>query len=341
MAENEGAAGRTVFLGATVAILALCVFQAIWAFRTKQTLEEAQKSLARIDHVEELLDRLASDQDFLVDDISRIARKIDDLVASMENRGAPAAADEAEAPQIDWTQPQLFAAAQKSAGEYGIELTADEVRVPSRFVLRQGAIEYFGVLKGGKEHETLVSLIGNTAKGERRPKDFGARLNNAIQAIGFKRGKPVRFTASGRVPPEGESAYLFLEWEEKGEKVLVRAEDLVWNRTEEKPMERRRWIYVGSAFVKAGDGPGPVFAADLTAEAIATYSSPDTIFDNTAKGDTDDDTYLVATPRMPDGVDDCTLIIRRLDREPTRTFPDDPASGEAEKRLGDQGGQRR
>lgn len=341
MAETDGAAGRTVILGAVVATLALCVFQAVWAMRTRQTLEEAKKSLARIDRVEEVLDKLASDQDFLVDDISRMSRKLDDLVASMENRGAPAEAAEAEAPQIDWTQPQLFAAAQKSAAEYGIELTADEVRVPSRFVLRQGAIEYFGVLKGGKEHETLVSLLGNTPKGERRPKDFGARLNNAIQAIGFKRGKPVRFTSAGRVPPEGETAYLFLEWEEKGEKVLVRAEDLVWNRTEERPMERGRWIYVGSAFVKAGDGPGPVFAADLTAEAIATYSSPDTIFDNTTKGDTDDDTYLVATPRMPEGVDECTLVIRRLDREPTRTFPDVPASGEEPKSPGGEGGQGR
>src|SRR5205814_10392892 len=121
-------------------------------------------------------------------------RKIDHLVESLEGRDRAGQVDVSEPPSIDWTQPQLFETAKKSCAEYGIELTKDEVRVPSRFVVRQGAIEYFAVLKGGKEHETLISLVGNVPKGERRPRDFGARLNNAILAIGFKRGKPASFT---------------------------------------------------------------------------------------------------------------------------------------------------
>lgn len=341
MSDKSGGASRVVILGATLAILALCVFQAIWAARTRDAIEETKVSLAALDHIEESLAKLAADQEVLVDEVARVSKRVDHIVSSLENRGGTSRPEEAEAPQIDWTQTQLFEKARTSCAEYGIELTKDEVRVPSRFVACRAAIEYFAVLKGGKEHETLLSLIGNVAKGERRPADFGARLNNAVQAIGFKRGRPVRFTEAGRVPPQGEPAYLFIEWEEKGEKVLVRAEDLVWNRIEERPMERGKWIYVGSAVGRVAEDAPLVFAADMEGEAVATYSSPAAIFDNTTQYDGDDTVFLVAAPRIPDGVENCTLVIRRADREPTRTFPDQPPAGDAPKTPGAPSGQGR
>jgi len=348
MSDPSGGASRVVILGATLSILALCVFQAVWALRTrdaiaetKASIAETKASLAALDRIEEKLDKLAADQDFLVDDIGKMAKRVDHIVASLENRGGDARPEEVEAPQIDWTDPQLFEKARTSCAEYGIELTKDEVRVPSRFVPCRAAIEYFAVLKGGKEHETLLSLVGNVAKGDRRPHDFGARLNNAVQAIGFKRGKPVRFTEAGRVPPQGETAYLFIEWEEKGEKVLVRAEDLVWNRIEEKPMEHGKWIYVGSAVGHVGEDSTLVFAADVEGEAVATYSSPAAIFDNTTQYDGDDTVFLIAAPRIPENVEDCTLVIRRTDRQPTRTFADPPPSGDAPKTPGAPSGQGR
>ncbi len=343
MPEKSDAAGRTLFVGAILGFLALCGFQAVWAVRTKQSIDELRGTVARLEraegHVEEAVDKFANDQSFLVDDVSRLAKKMDELKTSMESRDRAGLAEAPEPPTIDWTQPQLFETARKSAAEYGIELTKDEVRVPSRFVLKQGVIEYFAVLKGGKEHETLISLLGNTPRGERRPKDFAARLNNAVMAIGFKRGKPVQFTPTGRVPPTGETAYLFLEWEEKGEKVLARAEDLIWNRIQEKPMERGKWVYVGSSFVQPDDSSsGPVFAADATGEAVATYTqSPDTMFDDVSADAPDDTAYLVAAPRIPPDVEACTFVIRHVDREPTRTFPDPPREADGKPADGNDG----
>jgi hypothetical protein len=117
-------------------------------------------------------------------------------------------------------------------------------------------------------------------------------------------GKPIRFSRKGVTPPEGETVHLFVSWQENGKEVIVRAEDLVWNRIDERPMEKGRWIYVGSNYL-AGEQPGEtLFAADLTGEAVATYSS-----------------VLVATPRMPERPENVALIIRRTDREPTKTFP--------------------
>jgi len=333
MPDKSDAAGRTLFLGAVVGFLALCAFQAVWAFKTKQTLESVQASLTRmkrvedsLDKIEEKIDRMSADQDVTAGDVPKLERKIDDLKRSLEARDRAGLSDAPEPPRIDWTDPQLFEKARTSCAEYGIELTKDEVRVPSRFVLRQGAIEYLAVFKGGKEHETLISLLGNTPPGERRPKDFAARMNNAVLALGFKRGKPVSYSSGGRVGPSGDTAYLFLEWEEKGEKVLVRAEDLIWDRVKETPMERGKWVYVGSTFVHGdNDADLPVFAADVTGEAVATYSqSPDTMFDETTSEAADDTAYLVAAPRVPADVEKCTFIVRKIDREPTRTFPAPP-----------------
>ena len=338
MSQNPDGTGRTILAGAAVAILALCVFQTVWAFRTREALERVEASATKVGTssdqlgaIEETLSKIEAEQELLTDEVTRLARKVDGVVSALENRGGPQEQSDADAPQIDWTQPQLFAAAQKSCAEYGIELTKDEVRVPSRFVVREGAIEYFAVLKGGKEHETMISIRGNVAADARRPRDFGARLNNAIQALGFKRGRPVKYLHTGRVPPQGDAAYLFIEWEEKGEKVLARAEDLVWDRMDEKPMERGKWVYVGSAFVRGQEPNAPVFAADLEGEAVATYNSPYTIFDNASRYGADDTVYLAATPRIPIDTDACTFIIRRTDREPTRTFPEIPRSSGDEK----------
>jgi len=334
MPEKSDAAGRILLAGAVLGFLALGVFQAVWTMRTKRAIDDLSASVGRLakveEKVEETVDKFAADQSFLVDDVQRLSKKMDDMKATFEGRDRVGLAEAPEPPQIDWTQPQLFEAAKKTCAEYGIELTKDEVRVPSRFVLRSGAIEYFAVLKGGKEHETLISILGNTPAGERRPRDFAARLNNAVMAIGFHRGRGVRFSPTGRIAPKGDTAYLFIEWEEKGEKVLARAEDLVWDRTKDAPMERGKWVYVGSSFVQGEDPNMPVFAADVTAEVVSTYTqSPDTMFDNTTADATDDSAFLVASPRLPPDVDKCTLVVRRVDREPTRTFPDPPVEADA------------
>lgn len=330
MSDKPDSAGRSLLIGAVVSILVLCVLSAVWTFRSQEELEEMKAALAKsakttesIERIEERIDKLANDQEVFVDDVAKVSRKIDDLKHQLESRDRQGLVEAPEAPpQIDWTQPTYFSAAQTSAAEYGIELTKDEVRVPSRFVLKQGAIEYFAVLKGGKEHETLISLLGNTPADQRRPKDFGARFNNAVQAIGFKRGAPVKFTPTGTIPPKGDTAYLFVEWEEKGEKILARAEDLIWDRELEKPMEHGKWVYVGSTVIVGEDPNEMVLAADRTGEAVATYTqSPDTVFDDTSVGEFDDSRYLVASPRIPADVEKCTLVIRRIDREPTKTFP--------------------
>ncbi len=335
--------------GALVVVVALQVFQS-WQLRdglaefdaaaarlekaailSEQVALQIEVANDRLERVEEHIQHLsvvADEWEFLSDDVRTVKSRVDDLVVAFEGRdGEGGYGSIPQPPDLDWTEPALFDAAQRAAATVGIELTADEVRVPARIVLREGLLEYFAVLKGGKEHEALLSLVGNLGQQERRPREFGAKLNNAIQALGLPRGSPIRFSPSGTRPARGEPIYLFVEWEAEGETVSVRAEDLVWDRRQNAPMPRDTWVFVGSSWVE-GDTEGELlFAADLTAEAVATYSAVNAIIDTTAPGAQDDTVFLVASPRVPDDVVDVTLVIRAKDRAPTLEFPLPEAPG--------------
>ncbi|MCE9634697.1 MAG: YdjY domain-containing protein [Planctomycetes bacterium] len=271
--------------------------------------------------LDEKVDAVRGDLDLVANDIQRVERKLDDLTAQLENRGV-VQSEPPQPPELDWTQPDLFEAARRGAESVGFTLTKDELRCPSRLVLHEGPLEYFAVLKGGKEHETLIAVVGNTLPEARRAKDMGVKLSNAIQALGFRRGKPIKMTANGTEPAKGETVWMFIEWTTGGKTEIVRAEDLVWHRTKSRPMVPGSWVYVGSLFVP-GDEKGTLdYAADLTAELASTYSAPSTVIDNVDEGAQDDTVFLVATPRIPDDVVNCTLILRRADlKEGVKVFP--------------------
>ncbi len=283
-------------------------------------IEQVGRRLDRIDGRLVEIEVIARDWEFLVDDITRMRQRVDEIISSLEGRGG-AGSGVQQPPELDWTQPDLFGAAQRAAETVGVTLTEDEVRIPARIVAREGILEYFAVLKGGKEHEALISLVGNAGPKDVRPAQFAAKINNAVQALGFRRGRPIRITASGTWPAEGQTAYLFVEWDEDGETVVVRAEDLVWNRRLAQPMPRDSWVYVGSSWIEGETPDELIFAADITAEVVATYSAVNTMFDTIAEGAQDDTVFLAATPRIPQEIDAATFVVRFTDREPTRTFP--------------------
>lgn len=276
--------------------------------------------------LEEKVDATRTDIEFLASDIQRLERSLNSLTSQLENRGQISSAPPQPA-DLDWTQPELFEAARKGADSVGIALTKDEVRVPARLILKEGLLEYFAVLKGGKEHESLFSIVGSTQPDARRPKDLGIKLNNAIQALGFPRGKPIRFTPNGTQAAQGDTIRIYVEWTTKGAKEIVRAEDLIWHKDQNRPMNPGSFVFVGSTFVP-GENAGELdFAADLTAECVATYSAPSTMIDNTEKDAQDDTVFLVATPRIPDDVDVCTLVFRRTELDGVKKFGDSGASG--------------
>jgi hypothetical protein len=271
------------------------------------------------------VDAIRADLEFVVSDLQRLERKLDDLSAQLENRGT-FETESPQPPELDWTQDDLFETARKGAASVGYALTRDELRCPAQLVLQSGLIEYLVALKGTKLHETLFSIVGDVPSDARRPRDMGVKLNNALQALGFRRGTPIRFGPTGTAPAQGQTVHLYVEWTTGGVREVVRAEDLVWHTRLARPMRRGSLVYVGSLFVP-GDEQGSLdFAADLTAEVVATYSAPSTIIDNVDEGAQDDTVFVVASPRIPKDVLDCTLIFRRtpLDEATLKEFPEPP-----------------
>jgi hypothetical protein len=81
--------------------------------------------------------------------------------------------------------------------------------------------------------------------------------------------------------------------------VSVRAEDMIWNKVTNRPMDPVGWTYIGSHFVAETDNDTgkptgrKVFAAVYGRTIIATF---------------DDASSLLATP-LPEGVDDTVFVV--------------------------------
>jgi hypothetical protein len=122
--------------------------------------------------------------------------------------------------------------------------------------------------------------------------------------------------------------HIYLEWKgDDGEVVRARAEDLVYNAKTRTPMERGKWVYVGSRFER-NQGTGETnYLADLTGDLVATYSWVTTIVDNTTSEGSDDTNYYCYTPRIPAIGTKVVLVFSKKELT-AKEFPADDMSGE-------------
>lgn len=154
------------------------------------------------------------------------------------------------------------------------------VEVEGKVCLQEGSVEYFAVLSGGKEYESLMSFNCKAVD-----------LNLAMLGLGYKPGGGVR-KAGDPDTPKGDPVYLSVEWqEEDGRKVRrVRAEELVFNVGTKKPMRNTAWAFTGSDFLRDDENPNklfidpetkkPVFLADAYRMFVALWRDPAALFNN-------------------------------------------------------------
>ncbi|MHC4469874.1 MAG: YdjY domain-containing protein [Planctomycetota bacterium] len=222
-------------------------------------------------------------------------------------------------------EPETREALLKLASEKGVRLLEDRVEVDGVIIQQRAMLEFFAVISGGKEHESVVAVTGSYERdGERRPEKLGATINACILALGYERGSPVSVTPDGKViPPKGTPIHIYVEWkDEKGETVRARAEDLVYNIDKERPMARDRWVYVGSRFEQNPMSGEAIYLADLTGDLVATYSWPNTIVDNTTSEAQDDIYYVCFTPRIPE-VGTKVVLVFSKEPLPAKDFPEE------------------
>jgi len=269
--------------------------------------------------------------EWLALDVGRVNKNTWEMMQSMREGGL---APEPEAPESyrRLFDPETRDLLVKAAAKKGIVLLTDRVEVPAVVVQNRAILEFFAVTAGGKTHEAVIAVTGNAdLEREDIPEGLAGTLNACILALGYEKGTPVQATRDGKVvPPSGKKIHLYLEWTgEDGKTVRARAEDLVYNSKTRKPMERGKWVYIGSRFEKDWADGETRYMADLTGDVAATYSWPNTIIDNVTSEGSDDIYYVCYTPRIPAPGTKVSFVISKKELA-AKDFPVDDGPGGVE-----------
>ena len=256
--------------------------------------------------------------------VERNVKTLSDRIDFGPGGGNPFAGADAEAmagpPRqkvIEFT-PELRESLRKAVAAKGVKLLEDRVEFPAVVVLRQGQLEYFAVLPGGKTHESIFSFLGETADGE-RIEGLGAALNSSLMALGLKPGTPLKLLPNRAVPATGTTVHIAVEWEEEGKAVRVRAEDLLWDRERSRTMEEGKFIYVGSFFGEDG------YIPDLVGDAVAVYSVSTCVVDLDDPRAANDMVFVACAPRIPPEGTKVRIVFSPQPLPPTRTWdPKEP-----------------
>ncbi len=156
-------------------------------------------------------------------------------------------------------------------------------------------IEFFACGKLGKTHESVLILHAEPFY-----------LFTALGLLALEPGMNLVDEGDAR-QPEGSLVEIWVEWERADEIVSRRAEQLMWNAFQERPMQETPWVFTGSRIINNQ------LTAQLFHNIIAVYRDPDALFNHPLPTGTDDNTYRVNTDVIPPQRTKVTVIIRPVD----------------------------
>jgi hypothetical protein len=203
-------------------------------------------------------------------------------------------------------------------------------------------LEYFACpLANGKLHETVIATDASPAV-----------INAAMIYLGYDSVGGVEKLGDPR-KPLGDHVLMYVEWDhgearaireymakvdppwkrpkhkgvrekvregvikwEPGPTVRVRAEDLMFDRVNGRPMERTHWVYTGSSLDRDPDTRKYYYKATEEGVLAAVYRDPSAVFNIPLKGAEDDVYYCVDDTIAPPRGTSCTLIILPVPGKP-------------------------
>ena len=203
------------------------------------------------------------------------------------------------------------AAFRRLLADMGVKLVAGQncVEVSGWVNMQKGLVEVFACAPGGKIHEAVVVLDC-----------VPSGLHAGLLALGLQPGTPVEIgTEDDYKPPSGDGVRIEVYWQDaSGAERQVRAEDWVWNQTEQRSMERGNWVFAGSFLQPVSGAPGTeTYAADYVKSLVTTYH---------------DSTSILECPHA-EGIDDTVYYANEKTVPPTGTsvtvrfFPVEPSAG--------------
>ena len=212
------------------------------------------------------------------------AEQIGDLDLNNNSISQPLTIRPKSATAIDLTQSiRKISDGVYQIGSVVTDANKREVTIPGEINIVSGdtIIEFFACDKFGKTHESLIMLDAEPI-----------HIHLALLRLNMDAG--MNLTVQGDPhDPEGTHAEIWVEWERGEETIRRRAEDLVWNAMEERPMQHTYWVFTGGRIINNQ------FTPQLFHNIIAAYRDPDSIFNHPLPGGTDDRTYHVNTDVVP------------------------------------------
>jgi len=151
------------------------------------------------------------------------------------------------------------------------------VSIPVVVNMSTGVVEYLLVHKNGKTHESVFRTDAEPY-----------HIHVATLLLGVQGRGTNSFPADKKQPPPGDPALMTISWTNNSQRVSLRAEQLIIERTTTKAMPEVNWIYNGSLV----DADG--FAAQQTGSIVSLIDDPDALLNNPLPQRDDDENWLVA-----------------------------------------------
>jgi hypothetical protein len=147
-----------------------------------------------------------------------------------------------------------------------------KVVVPGVILMQLGPVEYFAILEGGRDYESVLKLLCKNAE----------LLHFNLLLARFR---PLREGEDPELTPD-KRIIILVQWERQdGRKVVHRAEDLVIDAVIDAPMPRVGWSFLGRfqevLDPETGEPTGrKVLAASISKSIITTYRERSSMFMN-------------------------------------------------------------
>jgi hypothetical protein len=169
------------------------------------------------------------------------------------------------------------------------------LEIDGKVTLVEGPIELLACARGGKEHESIISAPckPSTVK-------FFATL------MGLKEGTP-----DGRKAQRGSPVFIHVRWQDGEKTVTRRAEELIWNAIDKRPMRLTPWVFVGGRIVRSAEGKRKVFLPDAEGTIVATFRDLNGVFKLPLKLAVNDEAFVARKEMLPPQDTACTMIISR------------------------------
>lgn len=146
-----------------------------------------------------------------------------------------------------------------------VDMQAKQVRVDCEEIDCRNPLEFFCVVTGTNEHESVL-----------RTKAQPSKIHLALLMLGMAPGEGVKYSDAEKkwLPPHGPPLNVSCEFEKNGKKVSVPAYRMMRAIRTKKEMSPLTWVFVGSRVMEDGH-----YAADVTGYVVSIVNFELTLID--------------------------------------------------------------